>query len=401
MQSFVLSKGALLEPFHEPVAAAWILRGTLRAEQARTLGLVGASAPEDLPPDPGWEVRGPALVVEDDTWFSVGALRAFLQRCRGVRGPATLGLVEGPVTRWFGHLGGPTPTDHVVPHGVHFVPAGARLDGRELGSLPVVPVDPGGLELPGDKRGPKIPTPERLVVKVAHWSHLLMANLMGFAAGIHDQGKASNLLKILWAALRARSLNPHAIASRLNRVGRGCVIHPSAVIEGCFLGDRVHVGANAVLQGCVIGDGCVVEELSTATLSVMAPAAVLQRMGILRFSVAGPGASIGGSVQLSVLGRDASFKHGSVTMDQPLGRSTVGCLVDGRVEDSGLPYLGCCLGNRALVGSGVWLAPGREVPNDTWIIRPPGDTVLSVPPGLARARVSWVSGGRVVQVPPR
>lgn len=394
-----------IAPFGDPASELWVLRAPLaegRAEVLRAVGLTPAAcAPADVA-----EVCGPALVLDDDVWLNRGALLAFLDAVRSRAEPCALALSAGPVTDLCGGFGGGTIRQGACPLPVAYIPAGrtgACLAGPE--SLPLTVIDPGGgaLRRPGGRpvgSGPNrgLPAPARLGLRIAHWNHLLVANLLGFSAAVADQGRWRNALRVLWAVLRARSFNPHAVAARLNRFGRGCLIHPTAVVEGSVLGERVYVGAHAVVQGCVVGDGSMIDELASAKLSVLGPGARVLRHGLVRFSTLLPGATVGGSVQLSVLGRDASFLHSAYTFDVDLSGRPIRCSgQDGTLQDTSLPYLGCCLGHDAIVGGGVWVAPGRTIPNQVQVIRPPSETLTRIPAGLEPLRPAWVEQGRLVQ----
>ena len=405
MKAHIVQRRRPVAPFGQPASELWGLNGTRadgRGQVLRRAGLEpGPCAPAEVS-----DLRGPALVLDDDVWLSRGALQAFLDGTRGRTAAAQLGVRAGPVTDLCGPLGGGGPfRSGALPLPVYHLPAG--VGGDALSSepnLPLVVVDPGEkmLRRPGGRpvgSGPNrgMPAPARLALRVGHWTHLLLANLLGFGAAVADQGRWRNLLRVIWAVLRARSFNPHAVAAKLNRIGRGCLIHPTAVVEGCMLGDGVYVGAHAVVQGCVLGDGVMVDELASATLSVLAPQARILRRGMVRFSLLQPSATGGGSVQLSVLGRDASLLRSAHTFDVDLSARPIRCRgADGTLQRSGLPYLGCCLGHGATVGGGVWVAPGRSIPNGVQVVRPPEATVLRIPAGLHPGTLAWVEHGSLV-----
>jgi len=410
MKGIVLRRGVDLAPFGTPVGESCVLGGTLRQSQVRALAAIGLGCEEvDCSPDAASGAAalvGPALLLDEEQFVSPGALRAFWRQVqRQPSRAAALGLVAGAVTDW---CRGPgevvAPEDGLVRQGVRYLPAGRSLGQLAAGDpLPLLRVEPGGQQVsfpaPRGSRLPDlvIPTPARLALPIVGWTQLLLANLLGFSAGVQEPGPFRTSLRVLGAVLRARSLNPYAIAGKLNQVGRGCLIHPAAVVEGCSLGEGVRIGAGSILQGCVLGDGVIVEELASAALSVFGPGAVLQRHAIARFSTVFPEAEVAGGIQLSVLGRGASLKHASYTLDMPLDGQPIRVLHEGRLQPAGLPLLGACLGHRALVGSGVWLAPGRVIPNDLVVIQDPTRVVRQVPAALEPGVPAWVEDGHLVQ----
>ena len=80
-------------------------------------------------------------------------------------------------------------------------------------------------------------------------------------------------------------------------------------------------------------------------------------------------------VQFGLVGRDAVNKMFSVGTDMNLAGPVKTPAPGGLVEtDRG--YLGVCFGHRSFVGSGVWIGPGRIVPEDARLVRPPELMVL-------------------------
>ncbi len=195
---------------------------------------------------------------------------------------------------------------------------------------------------------------------VGHWAELTRTNLLAIGAQALEPGALRGALSLAWAALRAVSLNPHKVLARATRRGRGCWIHPSAVVEGCHLGDRVKVDACAVLRGCVVGDDVKVGALSIAEFSVIGRGAELQRQATANLSVIYPGARIGGLIQLGVAGRGCRHKFGAIGTDMnPVGPVKV-LSPDGlRVVDIG--YQGVCLGHEAFIAANLTIAAGRQI----------------------------------------
>jgi hypothetical protein len=112
----------------------------------------------------------------------------------------------------------------------------------------------------------ELPISDRLVLPTRHWVQLLWANLLSLGPflwrGLVGRSFISAGGRLTWAVVRAGSLNPRRVGAKLGRKGRGCTIHPSATVEGCWLGDDVDIGAGAVVRGAVLADGAVVEDLA-------------------------------------------------------------------------------------------------------------------------------------------
>ena len=232
------------------------------------------------------------------------------------------------------------------------------------------------LGLPGAE---PFPVTDRLVLPVRLWVHLLWANLLGLGpflwAELVGRSVPGALLRLTWAALRARSLRPELVAARLTRRGPGARVHPGATVEASLLGEGARVGAGAVVWGSVLGPGAVVEELAVCKGAVLGAGAVVQRQGLAQYAVLGPGVRVGGCMQLAVAGPGASIKRGAYGMDQGLG-GEVRVRVGEALVRAPLGLLGPCLGRDVRVGTGVWIAPGRVLPAGSVVLR---DNALSDP----------------------
>ncbi len=231
----------------------------------------------------------------------------------------------------------------------------------------------------------ELPISDRLVMPTGHWLQLLWANLLGLGPYLWRTLMGRNIVEVFfragWAALRAGSLRPHRIGAQLGRVGKGCRIHPSAVVEGCWIGDGVEIGANAVIRGSVLSDGAAVEDLAMVEFSVLAPMARVQRQAMVKFSVLGLGSAAGGLMQLGTLDRHSALKRTGVLMDVSFGQG-VQVSVRDKLYAAPLGMAGVCVGERTTVGAGVQIAAGRCVPPNIQIVPGAASTVVRIPAGL-------------------
>jgi acetyltransferase-like isoleucine patch superfamily enzyme len=240
------------------------------------------------------------------------------------------------------------------------------------------------------------------VMSLRHWSHILDANQLALAAHWIDFRPLRILwllAKVLWGALTTLSLSKWKIGGKLNRIGRGCEIHPSAWVAGSILGDGVRIGPNSVVFGCVLGDHAIVESQSEVSLSTIGARAVVSFHTRIVASVLYP-MSIGSypAMQMCLLGQRAMHMGGAYPIDMKLTR---GDLLDvkvkheGRVVDSGKKFLGICIGHRAIVGTGLWLQSGVEVPNDYILVRDKDAIVTKIPDGMQGQTLSLQADGKL------
>lgn len=233
----------------------------------------------------------------------------------------------------------------------------------------------------------ELPLTERIVLPCGHWLQLLWANLLGLAPFLWRELAGRNIIEVIWrlsgAVLRTGSIQPLTVGARLGRRGRGCRVHPSAVVEGCWLGDDVQIGANAVVRGCVLGDGAAIEDLALAEFSVLGPGARVQRQGMMKFSLAREAAAVAGTMQLGVLDRGAALKAGAFLMDMALNQDIQ---VNHRGSRCPVPLgiAGVGVGARTVVGAGVKVAGGRALPPDLQISAS-SDVVVRIPEDLTGA----------------
>jgi hypothetical protein len=85
-----------------------------------------------------------------------------------------------------------------------------------------------------------------------------------------------------------------------------------------------------------------------------------------------------------VLGREATTTAGAGSFDLNFERD-IKVKLDGELHSTSTRYLGSAFGHRCRIGAGFWLAAGRMVPNDYFLVRDPSRTLSDLPEGLADA----------------
>ena len=101
-------------------------------------------------------------------------------------------------------------------------------------------------------------------------------------------------------------------------------------------------------------------------------------------------------LQLSVLGRRAVTTLGSLTMDLNFERD-IRVPLDGAMHSVGARLLGAAFGHDCTIGTGIWMASGRSVPNGAFVVRDP-DQVLSKVPEQVSGGPQRVRGGRLERI---
>jgi NDP-sugar pyrophosphorylase family protein len=193
--------------------------------------------------------------------------------------------------------------------------------------------------------------------------------------------------------IRAMSIAPANVMQKLVNKGRGCEIHPSAVVEASTLGDYVKVGANAVVRFSHLGDSVRIGDQANVQYSVLGDHATVARMGMLQSCVLHAGANSGHyGLQLCVVGRD-TFVGGECILGDFKPGSTIQVFHEGELVDTGTNTLGCAVGHDCAIMMRATFYAGREIPNGVTIIGPPGDIVAKIPPGLPKNTPLMAVGG--------
>lgn len=156
----------------------------------------------------------------------------------------------------------------------------------------------------------------------------------------------------------------------INRIGRGCRIHPTAVLEGVELGDNVTVGAYAVLRLSTIASGCTIEDHASITYSVLGENNLVANGNHVNFCLTYEDVFlIHGPYQFSVYGRQTAV-FATINCDTRMDTKTIRMPYRGGFVDSGQPFLGIAYGHGCKISGGNIIYPGRIIPNGT-VMEPP------------------------------
>ncbi len=371
---YVEPSGRRVSPFDDPVSEVLIANRPLGDWLAEAITTAGLERIDQLQP--------PCLVVPDTLFTTPEVLRRFVKGAEG--GDAVLVLAAST----FGER------STALQPGVTALESGWRftairfVSGRDEPAVDVV-IDPEEqvieLDVPAaftEGQTPSLALATHPVMTVHHWSHILGATQASGAAELRAIPKWKGALRLLGAAIRARSINKWKVMARLNTIGKGCDIHPTAVVEGSTLGEGVTVGPFARVLFSRLGDGASVMPGAHVEASTLGEGAAVAQMCGVRACVLYPEAFSGsGMTQVAVLGRRAVTTAGTYMIDLNLERE-IRVPLDGELHGSGTQFLGCAIGHRARIGTGVWMASGREIPNDAVVVRDPDLVIQRIGPGV-------------------
>jgi NDP-sugar pyrophosphorylase family protein len=164
----------------------------------------------------------------------------------------------------------------------------------------------------------------------------------------------------------------------LNRSGKRCRIHPTAVVEGAVLGDDVVVGAHAVVRLSHIGSGTTIEDQASVAYSVLGKDNFIASQNHVAFCMTYDDVFlIHGPYQFSVFGKGSAV-FATINCDVRMDQRTIRIPGQTGLYDSQQHLLGVAYGHGAKMAGGNIVAPGQIVPNGHTQM-PPDFIVTKIP----------------------
>ena len=149
----------------------------------------------------------------------------------------------------------------------------------------------------------------------------------------------------------------------LNRIGKGCRIHPTAVVEGAVIGDGVTIGAHALVRLSHVGAGTVIDDQASVTYSVLGKNNHIANKNHISFCMTYDDVFlIHGPYQFSVFGEGSSV-FATINCDVRMDQRTIRIRGPEGLYDSRQHLLGIAYGHGAKMAGGNIVAPGQIVPN--------------------------------------
>lgn len=202
---------------------------------------------------------------------------------------------------------------------------------------------------------------KKIAVEIGNWADLLNANLYANRKILADIGKSR--LSILKGIVKTLSTNKYKILGANTKIGRNCDIHPTAVIEGCIIGDNVTIMANVHLVATTVGDNTNITSNSVIQFSTIGESCLIIGATIMYSTIHNEtfvgrnvliNSLIGERVQLSVNITISDHKIGGAKIPIKMGRKSI---------PTRYKWLGACIGHDCKIGADVKLMEGLTVPN--------------------------------------
>ena len=214
--------------------------------------------------------------------------------------------------------------------------------------------------------------PLRSFIAIDSWVHIFIADVVFglFGRGARFEKRLNEdlayKLKILAKALyEGRQVLE---CSELVKIGKDCVIDPSAIIHGpTTIGDNVTINAGAVIENCIIGNNVNVSQDVQLMLSVVGDGAFLPFRTALFMTTVMDNSMVAQNtcLQMCVVGRNTFIGAGSTFTDYNLIPTPILARAgDDTLKDSNRPVMGSCVGHNCRIGSGMIVYPARTIESD-------------------------------------
>jgi carbonic anhydrase/acetyltransferase-like protein (isoleucine patch superfamily) len=382
MLKIILQAGKTVAPFNEPARDLRILNQPLWLIQRDILAPF-ISQELELPPGASLpQTHQPCLVYRDNLYFDQGFFKEFIHQARQAGRPVRAALSKND----------PAFREHIFPLSTSFTPAGdyylADLWYYPRGPEPdVAPLvidllarEMGYYHVPrymAAQQGDLVyQVPLRSLVAIDSWVHIFIADTVFglFGRGAHFEERLKNdlgfKLKVLWCALyEGKQLLE---CSTVVRVGKNCVIDPTAVIHGpTWIGDNVTIGAGAVIENCTIGDNVNISQGCQLMLSMIGDGTFLPFRASLFMTTVMENCLIAQNtcLQMCVVGRNTFIGAGSTWTDYNLLPSPIRARDgNGVLKIANRPVLGGVIGHNCRIGAGMIIYPARMIESDVVII---------------------------------
>lgn len=378
MLKVILQAKNLIMPFCETARELRIQNTPLWLRQRNLLAPYVTRELELQHGEPLQPFKEPAIVYRDNLYFDEYYIKTFMaeaqKRNRAVRAAF--------------NAGDPAFSEHALPLSTSYTPAG-NLYLADLWYYPHGPtadVEPlvidmqareiGYYHVPtymGDRSGDLVfQVPLQAMMAIDSWVHVFIADMVfgQFARGARFEKRAdeelSFKLKILGKAIyEGRQVLE---SSEAVKVGRNCVIDPSAVIKGpTIIGDNVTINAGAVIDNSYIGSNVNISQDVQVMLSVVGDGAFLPFRAALFMTTIMENSMLAQNtcLQMCVIGRNTFIGAGSTWTDYNLIPAPIRARDGaGNLSISNRPVMGGCVGHNCRIGSGMIVYPARTIESD-------------------------------------
>jgi carbonic anhydrase/acetyltransferase-like protein (isoleucine patch superfamily) len=342
------------------------------------------------------QIQESAIVYRDNLWFDVEFLTYFWEHARKLKRACRAAFpADDKAFKTYSLPLSTTFEEDVDEDGspIYLIDLWYLPDGYEPDPAPVV--IPSGAKEKGFYSVPDFMTmeqgdlthflPARAMVSVESWVHVYFASIIfgvfSRASRFDDRVAQHNFfaLRLLWRALL--EMKQVLASSAAVKIGRGTVIHPTAVITGpTEIGENCTIGPGVMIDNCTIGNNVTVDDGCVLMMSTVADGCFLPFRTALYLTAIMENSIIAQNtcLQMCVIGRRSFVGAGSTFTDFNLIEQKPIRAVNsrGELEPVGQIVLGSGVGHNVRIGSGVVVYPGRMIESDVVVVASPERRVI-------------------------
>jgi carbonic anhydrase/acetyltransferase-like protein (isoleucine patch superfamily) len=378
MLKVILQAPRHISPFNEPARdlriqnkPLWLIQRDLLAPYVTRSIELAAGARLPL-------TREAMIVHRDNLFFDEGYVTEFMRQAKR----------QNRAVRAAFSLDDPAFREHGLPLSISYTPAG-NLYYADLWYYPRGPeadVQPLVVDMQAHEIGYyHVPTymasesgdlvyqvPLRAMMAIDCWTHIFIADMVFglFARGarFEDRLKKDFGFKLGLLGRAVYEGKQLLECSELVKMGRNCVIDPTAVIHGpTTIGDNVTINAGAVIENCTIGSNVNVSQDCQLMLSVVGDGTFLPFRASLFMTTIMENGMIAQNtcLQMCVIGRNTFIGAGNTFTDYNLVPLPIRAR-DGndKLANANRPVLGGCVGHNCRIGAGMVIFPARTIESD-------------------------------------
>jgi carbonic anhydrase/acetyltransferase-like protein (isoleucine patch superfamily) len=378
MLKIILQDPRFLRPFNERARDLRILNKPLWLSQRDVLAPYTNREIELPYGAPLPEVNEPCLVYRDNLYFDSEYIQAFLQEAK----------IRKRACRAAFAASDPAFREHALPLSSSYTEEGELYlmdlwyypNGPQKNSEPVVidsqAIEAGYYHVPtymAFEQGDLVfQVPLLSLIAIDSWVHIFIADvvfgLFTRGARFEDRLKRDPIFKLQILAKAMFEGRQVLESSELVKIGRNCVIDPTAVIHGpTTIGNNVTINAGAVIENCIIGDNVNISQDCQLMLSVIGDGAFLPFRTSLFMTTLMDNSMVAQNtcLQMCVIGRNTFIGAGSTFTDYNLLPKPLYALDgNGKLGLANRPVLGGCVGHNCRLGSGMIIFPARTIESD-------------------------------------
>lgn len=387
MHKVILEDPRFLSPFNERARDLRIMNKPLWLNQRDVLTPYATSERIFKSWDTMPEIHHPCLIYRDNLFFDAEYMRAFLEIAEHRVNPSRAAFSMND--RAFREHALPLSSSYTEFGELYladlwYFPKGIRRG--EFSPEMVENADPIVIDLLAYEAGYyHVPTymafdqgelvyqvPRRSLLAIDSWVHIFIADvvfgLFTRGARFEERLKEDPLFKLGILATAMYEGKQLLECSKLVKIGRNCVIDPTAVIHGpTTIGNDVTINAGAVIENCVIGDNVNISQDCQLMLSVVGDGAFLPFRASLFMTTLMDNSMVAQNtcLQMCVVGRNTFIGAGNTFTDFNLLTAPLRALDgNGKLSPTNRPVLGGCVGHNCRLGAGLIIFPARTIESD-------------------------------------